>query len=438
MNTATTTVVDFNQVNGLSNSPAKLHLELNVSDADTVKELSSRTEGRVRDDYALGALKIGVLSLRHASGQVDADAVKREGDRLMQTMNDSLAAYRTQMTDGVSAVLKDYFDPSDGRFQERVQKLVQKDGELEEVLRRQVGVEGSELARTLAAHLGDSSPLMKLLDPQQSGGLVNSIRNSAEQVLQAEAGKILSEFSLDNKSGALSRMVDELCEKNGKFTGDLANKLDDAVREFSLDKDDSALSRLVRKVEQAQQVGDRDAAAADPAAHLLARESQLLHQGGDGAGLLHGVEVLPRHVLDQRVLERLRVVAFLHHGRELLEARELGGAPAPLPGHELVGAAGQRADQDRLQDAALAQRVGQRLQALLVEALARLVRVGPDDVDGQIAQLCLRLGALLLGCARRKDRGQAAAHAPGASHGQRPPSRARSRRPRRRSAGRGG
>src|SRR5689334_8566420 len=93
-----------------------VHLELDVTDSDTAEELTLRSAGRDRDEFALGALKIGVLSLRHVSGQVDADAVRREGDRLMTMMNDALASCRTQMSEGMSSVLKDYFDPTSGRF----------------------------------------------------------------------------------------------------------------------------------------------------------------------------------------------------------------------------------------------------------------------------------------------------------------------------------
>jgi hypothetical protein len=205
MNTATQTVVDFEINNAVSmrEAPASIYLELNVTDPDSVKEVAVRTAGRERDEYALGALRIGLLSLKHARGQVDADAVRREGDRILDDMGSTLESYRTQLTEGVTNVLKDYFDPTNGRFQERVERLIRKDGELEQLLRRQVGVDGSEMALALAQHVGENSPIMNVLDPEQSGGVVNAIRLSAEQVLQAESERILTEFSLDNKNGAM-------------------------------------------------------------------------------------------------------------------------------------------------------------------------------------------------------------------------------------------
>jgi len=239
MNTATQTVVDFERTNrvSMSEAPSSIYLELNVTDPDSVKEVVVRTAGRERDEYALGALRIGLLSLKHARGQVDADAVRREGDRILDDMGATLESYRTQLTEGVTNVLKDYFDPTNGRFQERVERLIRKDGELEQLLRRQVGAEGSEMALALAHHVGENSPIMNVLDPEQSGGVVNAIRLSAEQVLQAESERILTEFSLDNKNGAMCRMIAELTQQNGQFTGD-----------FSLDNSDSALARLKKEL----------------------------------------------------------------------------------------------------------------------------------------------------------------------------------------------
>jgi len=251
-----------------------------VTDRDSVFELSNRREGRDRDEYALAALKIGVLSLRHATGQIDVEAVRREGDRLLTELEQGLKNSRVMLTGNLSAVLKEYFDPSSGRFQERLERLIRRDGELEQLLRRQIGSEGSELAKTLAEHLGENSAIMRLLDPNESDSLVQTIRHSAEEALESERERILAEFSLDNKESALSRLVTELTESNGRLTGDLTSKIDQAIKEFSLDKDDSALSRLVRKVEAAQRT-ITDEFSLDNERSALNRMSNLLGQATD-------------------------------------------------------------------------------------------------------------------------------------------------------------
>lgn len=232
--------------------PHSLDLNLVVTDTDSVKELVLRREGRERDEYALSALTIGVLSLRHAAGQIDVEAVRREGDRLISQFDLALQNSRAQLNENLSSVLRVYFDPTSGKFQERLERLISRDGELEQVLRSQIGSNGSELAKTLGEHLGENSPIMRLLNPNESDGLVQMIRQSAEEALESERERILSEFSLDSKDSALSRMVEELTDKNSRLTEALTYRIDEAVKEFSLDKDDSALSRLVRKVEAAQ------------------------------------------------------------------------------------------------------------------------------------------------------------------------------------------
>jgi hypothetical protein len=73
-----------------------------------------------------------------------------------------------------------------------------------------------------------------------------------KEVLDSEQNRILGEFSLDNESGALTRVVAQLELTNGKFKGDIEKQIKAAVREFSLDDENSALSRLVKKVEEAK------------------------------------------------------------------------------------------------------------------------------------------------------------------------------------------
>ena len=73
-----------------------------------------------------------------------------------------------------------------------------------------------------------------------------------KEVLDSEQNRILGEFSLDNESGALTRVVAQLGLTNDKLQGNIEKQIKAAVREFSLDDENSALSRLVKKVEEAK------------------------------------------------------------------------------------------------------------------------------------------------------------------------------------------
>jgi hypothetical protein len=232
--------------------PFRLPLELTVEDAETIAELCQHPEGEERERFALSALRIGILALRQARGQVDGEQIRHQTDRMLLALDGRLSEHAALVHNRLTAALKDYFDPESGRFQERVNRLIRKDGDLEELLRRQIGTDDSELTKTLAAHFGQESPLLKLLTPDESRGLLKALHDTFDEQLKQQRERILDEFSLNNKSSALCRFIEEVGSQHGKLTGDLQEQIAGVVKQFSLDEKDSALSRLVKNVEDAQ------------------------------------------------------------------------------------------------------------------------------------------------------------------------------------------
>jgi hypothetical protein len=232
---------------------AHLDLALRIRDPELLEELAAFADPREREAFALAALRVGVFSLRTARGQVDAQAVRGEVDRLLCELRKGLEQHRDRVGAELGFALREYFDPQDGRFEARVRALVQEDGDLSRVIRRHVEGSDSALARTLASHVGAESPLLRKLDPTNQEGLLAGLQRLVEESLGAQSAGLLREFSLDNQDGALARLVGELTQSHGRLTEDLRGRLDEVVREFSLDAEDSALSRLVARVERAQQ-----------------------------------------------------------------------------------------------------------------------------------------------------------------------------------------
>ena len=108
-----------------------------------------------------------------------------------------LAAQLREHDANVARHLKDYFDPKSGRLAERLERLVAKDGELERLMRGQVGRDDSELARALAEGIGAESPIMKALSPAEASGVVASLRDTVARALDEHRARITREFSLD-------------------------------------------------------------------------------------------------------------------------------------------------------------------------------------------------------------------------------------------------
>ena len=232
--------------------PTGLRLDLLIDDPETMAALASYPEGRDRNRFARTALRIGIIALKQAQGRIDTESVKNEGERLVREMETRLDDYRRQTEALLTSTLKDYFDPQNGRFNERVERLVRQDGELEQLMRAQVEQAEKSLAETLTRHVGEDSALMQQLSPDESNRFLAALRGHVEETLSTQANAILREFSLDNSEGALARLVRELKEGHGVAAEGLQKRIGEVVQEFSLDNEQSALSRLVRRVEQAQ------------------------------------------------------------------------------------------------------------------------------------------------------------------------------------------
>lgn len=233
-------------------TPDTLSLELTVEDRDTIRALMQHDEGADRQEYALEALKIGVSALRHAAGAWDTEFITRETTRLVETLRNQLDDHARNAQEKLTGSFKDFLDPESGKLSQRLRQLTADDGELSRFLRPLVDGDDSALAKTLVHHIGENSPLMKQLSPDQSQGLLARLRENVEQQLKQQREHLLREFSLDNPEGSLRRLMQEITNKHGDFTKHMQGKIDEVVKEFSLDEENSALSRLVGNVDSAQ------------------------------------------------------------------------------------------------------------------------------------------------------------------------------------------
>jgi hypothetical protein len=233
------------------NSQEVLELQLTVRDQDLVGTLRAHDAGRPREEFALTALRIGILALEQAHGHVDAGVVRSEGDRLIAELGSVLEAHEQRVDQKLGGTLKEYFDPTSGRLQERIERLLKNDGELERVIRNQVDGEGSTLSSTLEAFLGEDSSLIRTLDSEDPDGALGQLKVAVEATVRGHRDELVREFSLDNPDGALVRLLNELEGKTDQSRAALAEQVESVVGEFSLDDEGSALSRLVARVDQA-------------------------------------------------------------------------------------------------------------------------------------------------------------------------------------------
>jgi hypothetical protein len=229
-------------------------LTIEVTDPDVLVELRRHADGADRNRHAVAALRVGVLAIRAASGQIDGATIREAGGALVAEVREILSTRVTEMNERVASTLTQYLDPQNGALPQRIQALVRQDGELERLLRSHVGADDSLLARSLAAHVGEGSPLFRLLSPTDGEGLRAQLATMIEGALAEQRGHILREFSLDSKDSALSRMLREFSlDGEGSAMNRLSKMLASASgqieKNLSLDDEGSSLSRLKRQLE---------------------------------------------------------------------------------------------------------------------------------------------------------------------------------------------
>jgi hypothetical protein len=234
-----------------ANGPMTLTLEVN--DPEVLTELRKHLEGPERERYALAALRVGVLALRTANGHVDATAIREAGQSLLAEVRELLCARAAETSERVASALTQYLDPQSGLLSQRLQLLLREDGELERLLRIHVGSDDSVLARSLAVHLGEGSPIFKMLSPTDATGLRAQLTKAIENALSEQRQHILREFSLDHKDSALSRLLSEFSLDDETSALSRLSKMLYATSEqigknLTLDDDGSALARLKREL----------------------------------------------------------------------------------------------------------------------------------------------------------------------------------------------
>lgn len=238
-------------------------LTLEVIDPEVVAELS-RLDGAARQAYALKALRLGVLAIRSAGGQLDAEVMKKEGERMLGQVKELLTDRSAQLTNQLSQTLLRYLDPKTGTLPQKLAALTAEGGDLERLLKAHLGTDDSTLARSLAASLGEKSPVFKLLSPTEATGLKAQLEVALKGALEEQRKAVVKEFSLDNEGSALSRLVKRVEDAQKQIS-----------KEFTLDNEQSALTRMSRMLKETSDQIDKNLTLDDEGSALARLKREL-------------------------------------------------------------------------------------------------------------------------------------------------------------------
>lgn len=233
---------------GLKIEPREsIALSLRVTDPDVIAELSRR-ESDERERFALAALRIGVLAVKQAGGALDERALRDAGREMVTAMQVELSHHREKVAAEMAGELRRYFDKQTGSVSNAIADLTKSDGQLEKLLGRHLGGDASTLARTLTQHVGEQSPLLRVLSPVQKDGILAQLGEAVKKSLEEQRKSLLTEFDMNRDDSALSRLIRQVKDGNANLGRTIDETVGRLAKEFSLDNEQSSLVRFKKEV----------------------------------------------------------------------------------------------------------------------------------------------------------------------------------------------
>jgi gas vesicle protein len=231
--------------------PKRLFVNIEIDDPIVIEALRSYPAGLARARFVEQALRIGVMAINSANGQIDTDAVRNEGDRLIEELTRLIDTHQSRTSEELEGVLKEYFNPENGRFTENVGRLVSQDGDLQRLLQNHLDQAQTGIQKTIDQLVGQNSPLMQVLNPGEANAFFKQLNTVANAAVEAQNQAILKQFSLDTPESALNRLLNELRTSNTQVGSNLQNHITGVMQEFSLDHEESALNRMLKQIQDA-------------------------------------------------------------------------------------------------------------------------------------------------------------------------------------------
>jgi hypothetical protein len=163
-----------------------MDLPLRLTDPVVLAYLA-KFDGPNRVEKAQDALKVGVLSMQQAAVSLDLHVVQDRFAAFEQELGEQFSAFLGERhgvlpkslerffgdTGIIASILSKHFDPTDGR-----------------------------LVKVIDSQVGPNSKFANALDPKNKDGVISLI----EKTVQSKLDVVLTEFSLDEKDSALSRL----------------------------------------------------------------------------------------------------------------------------------------------------------------------------------------------------------------------------------------
>jgi hypothetical protein len=306
-------------------------------------ELTGTQRQRLADD----AWFLGLRCVMNAHRLATESRLEDVGQKLATTFETQLVSYQQRQHEAFANVVKDYFDPRDGRVPARIDAFLRDGGDLARTMSKYLAP-GGELEKVLARSVGEASPLLRMLSPTESEGVVRLIEAKVRELLATSHADFARALDPDAKTGAMAVFFADLEKRILAANNNRGEQLAAIANAVDANNETSAISRLMRETQQHSRDLLRAVNGDDPSSVLGIIKASLSKQ----LEVQGQAQLAALQALDER------------HRKEALETRE---ALARL--------------EERKRSDARSPRGGAVFETALAEEIARLVAGAPMTVD---------------------------------------------------------
>lgn len=273
---------------------------------------------RQRAQIAATAWLAGTAVVQQAQGLAAQARLEEVGRHVLDDVGRHLEAWTTGTLGRVEELLRGYFDPASGHVSQRIDQFASDDGELARLLRQHVAAENSTLARTLAERVGETSPLFRLLDPEQGKGLAAQIEARLKQALDASRLSLGEALNPRVAGSPIADFLADLRRDLKRTEKTQQERLAVVAAQLDANDESSLLSQLVRRTREAHAELRRAVNPEEPGSPLaIVRDTvtRLVREARDEQRQLIEATQLRQDAFQERVLALLTDQRATRHER---------------------------------------------------------------------------------------------------------------------------
>lgn len=215
-------------------------------------DLFGPLDDAARVALASDAWQLGLRAVQSAYRQAEEARLHDVGKALVEDLGRRLQDHTTVQEKAFVTLLTRYFDPHDGQVVTRLERFLQDDGDLAQVMSRYLAPDHGVLAEALAQQVGENSPLLRRLSPTDSQGVVALMGEKLREALDASRADVAMALDPAAENSAVARFLRVLKRDLAAAEDDRQKQIAAATKALDVADPRSPLSVLMRQMQESR------------------------------------------------------------------------------------------------------------------------------------------------------------------------------------------